>query len=130
MIDPAKLTSNPVLSFALRVAFGAYIVFLAREFYADPFGYFRRVARRTVELEWLAPVIRGMACFCLWGGCFIIATAIAVQIFGFHGNVLAVVLMVLAAIATWLLLPKQRPRGGATKDGTKSARSKEDRPNV
>jgi hypothetical protein len=31
-----------------------------------------------------------------------------VQILGLHGDVLAVALITLAAVATWLLLPKQR----------------------
>jgi hypothetical protein len=53
-------------------------------------------------------VIRGLACFCLWGGCFIVATAFAVQVLGLHGELLAVTLVTLAAIAAWLLLPKQR----------------------
>jgi len=51
-------------------------------------------------------VIRVLACFCLWGGCFIIAAAIAVQILDLHGYVLAIELMAIATMAAWLLLPK------------------------
>jgi hypothetical protein len=108
MIDPAQLMSNPFVSVGLRVAFGAYVAYMSRKFYADPLGYFRKSARRMVDLPLLEPVVRGLACFCLWGGCFIVATAIAVQIFGLHGDILAVVLVTLAAIATWFLLPEQR----------------------
>jgi hypothetical protein len=109
MIDPAQVMSNTFVSVGLRVAFGAYIAYMARKFYADPTGYFRKSAPKIVDLRLLEPVVRGLACFCLWGGCFIVATAIAVQIFGLHGDILAVVLVTLAAIAAWFLLPNQRP---------------------
>jgi hypothetical protein len=52
-------------------------------------------------------VIRVLACFCLWGGCFIIAAAIAVQVLDLHGYVLAVLLIAIATIVAWLLLPKR-----------------------
>src|SRR5580658_7960483 len=109
MTDPTQILSNPVVSLALRAAMGIYIIYMARKFYADPTGYFRKSARTMMDLRSFEPVIRGLACFCLWGGCFIVATAIAVQILGLHGDVLALVLMTLAAIAAWFLLPKQRP---------------------
>jgi hypothetical protein len=108
MIDPAQLLSNPVTSVALRAAFGGYVIYMARKFYADPTGYFRRSAAGMVDLRRLEPIIRGLACFCLWGGCFIVATAIAVQILGLHGEVLAMSLVTVAAVATWFLLPEQR----------------------
>jgi len=108
MVDPAQLLSNPVASVALRVALGGYVIYMARKFYADPTGYFRKSARNMVDLRFLEPIIRGLACFCVWGGCFIVATAIAVQILGLHGDVLALALVTVAAIATWLLLPRQR----------------------
>ena len=108
MIDPAQLFSNPVLAVGLRTAMGGYVIYMARKFYADPTGYFRKSARRMVDLRFLEPIIRGLACFCLWGGCFIVATAIAVQILGFHGYLLAIVLVTVAAIAAWLLLPRER----------------------
>jgi hypothetical protein len=38
--------------------------------------------------------------------CFILGTVIAVQIFGLHGDRLAVALVSLSAIAAWFLLPK------------------------
>jgi hypothetical protein len=109
MIDPAQLMSNPVVSVSLRVALGTYVAYMARKFYADPIGYFRKSARNLVDLSWLEPIIRSLACFCLWGGCFIVATAITVQILGLHGDVLALALVTVAAIATWFLLPRQRP---------------------
>jgi hypothetical protein len=98
--------SNPIVAFALRAALGSYIVYMARGFYADPFGYFRRWMPRMTESPSARKLIRGLAGFCIWGGCFIIATAIATQIFGLHGIALAYGLVTLAAIATWFLLPK------------------------
>lgn len=110
MADPAQILSNPVMALALRTALGSYVIYMARKFYADPTGYFRKSARSIIDLRRLEPVIRGLACFCLWGGCFIVATAIAVQILGLHGDVLAMGLIAVAAIAAWLLLPRQRVR--------------------
>jgi hypothetical protein len=108
MADPAQILSNPVMALALRAALGSYVIYMARKFYADPTGYFRKSARTIVDLRRLEPIIRGLACFCLWGGCFIVATAIAVQILGLHGDALAMGLIAVAAIAAWFLLPKQR----------------------
>jgi hypothetical protein len=108
MVDPTQLSSTHVMAAALQSAFGGYVGYMARRFYADPTGYFRKSARNMVDLHWLEPVIRGLACFCLWGGCFIVSTAIAVQILGLHGDVLALALVTVAAIAAWLLLPRQR----------------------
>jgi hypothetical protein len=107
MSDPAQLLSNPAVAVGLRGILGVYVIYMAREFYADPTGYFRKSARGTVDLKWLGPIIRALACFCLWGGCFIVATAVAVQILGLHGDLLALALVTVAGIATWLLLPKQ-----------------------
>jgi hypothetical protein len=108
MTDPAQILSNSVISLALRAAMGSYIIYMARRFYADPTGYFRKSARNLVDLRWLEPIVRGLACFCLWGGCFIVATAISVQILGLHGDILALALVTVSAVAAWLLLPKQR----------------------
>jgi|ERR1039458_4096454 hypothetical protein len=105
MINPGQLLSNPITAVGLRAVLGGYVIYMARKFYADPLGHFRKSARGMLELPWLGPVVRGLACFCLWGGCFIVATVIAVQIFGLHGDVLGCALIVIAAIATWLLLP-------------------------
>jgi hypothetical protein len=116
MTDPAQILSNPVISLALRAAMGGYIIYMARRFYADPTGYFRKSARNLVDLRWLEPIVRGLACFCLWGGCFIVATAIAVQILGLHGDVLALALVMLSAVAAWLLLPKERAQDEDTDD--------------
>ena len=111
MVDPTQFLSNPAVALSLRVVMGGYVIFMARRFYADPTGYFRKSLRGAVDLSWLAPLIRGLALFCLWGGCFIVATAIAVQILGQHGDLLAVVLMTLSAVAAWLLLPRQVREG-------------------
>ncbi len=116
MIDPAEILSNPVMGVALRATLGSYVIYMARRFYADPVGYFRKSARRIGDYPWLAPVVRGLACFCLWGGCFIVATVLAVQILGLHGIGLAFPLIVLAAIATWFLLPAHPAEG--TADGS------------
>jgi hypothetical protein len=101
----AEILSNPVFAFALRAALGLYVVYMARGFYADPFGYFRRWMPRMPEYEWMRLAIRGGACFCVWGGCFIIAAAVAAQVFDLHGWGLALALVALAAIATYFLLP-------------------------
>jgi hypothetical protein len=115
MINPSQSLSNPAIALALRAALGLYVIYMSRKFYADPTGYFRRATRGTIDIQWLAPVIRGLSCFCLWGGCFIVVTAIAVQILGLHGDLLAISLIGMAAIAAWFLLPREpspdRPNG-------------------
>ncbi len=115
MTDPVQFLANPVVGVSLRVALGGYVIYMARKFYADPTGYFRKSARQMVDLRWLEPTIRALACFCLWGGCFIVATAIAVQILDLHGDVLALALVTLAALAAWFLLPRQRDAGAQDK---------------
>jgi hypothetical protein len=102
---PAEFLSNPVVAFALRAIFGAYVIYMARGFYADPMNYFRKWMPRMPQDPWRKRLIRGAACFCIWGGCFIIVTAVATQIFGLHGWPLAFALVLLAALATPLLLP-------------------------
>ena len=102
----AEVLSNPIVAFLLRAALGAYVIYMARGFYADPFGYFRKWMPRMPEYEWMRRSIRGAACFCVWGGCFIIAAAVAAQILDLHGWALAFALVVLAAIATYFMLPK------------------------
>jgi len=111
-MNPAQVLSNPVAAVGLRVVLGGYVIYMARRFYADPSGYFRKWAPRMVDYPWLEPIVRGLACFCLWGGCFIVATAVAVQIFGLHGDALAVALVTFGAIAAWLLLPNHSAPGG------------------
>lgn len=106
MTDSAEVLSNPLVAFALRAALGSYIVYMARGFYADPFGYFHKWMPRMTESALARKLIRGLACFCVWGGCFIVAAAVATQIFGLHGLALAYALVTLAAVATWFLLPK------------------------
>ena len=121
-MNPAQIISNPIAAVGLRAALGGYVIYMARKFYADPLGYFRKTARGMLEFPWLGPIVRGLACFCLWGGCFIVATVVAVQIFGLHGDVLACVLIVFAAIATWLLLPAQQEQSSADDSGIENLR--------
>jgi hypothetical protein len=106
--------TNPAVGIWLKIALATYVVWVARKFYVDPMGYFRRLARNagTVlpELPQMRQLVRWLACFCIWGGCFIIASAVTAQIFNLHGWTYAIVLVILAAIATYLLLPA----GGAT----------------
>jgi hypothetical protein len=119
MSDPAQLLSNPAVAVFVRAVLGTYVIYMARKFYADPTGYFRKSARGMVDLKWLGPIIRGLACFCLWGGCFIVATAVAVQILGLHGDLLALALVTVAGIAAWLLLPKQSAAGAEDQSSVK-----------
>ena len=105
MVDLAQLLANPILAFLLRIALGAYIIYMARGFYQDPLGYFRKWMPRLIEHTWMRQGVRYSACFCVWGGCFIVATAVATQILDLHGNIWAFVLIALAACATYLLLP-------------------------
>ena len=111
-IDPEQILFNPAVAILLRSILGSYVIYMARKFYADPLGYFRKSARSLPDIPWLPRVVRGLAAFCLWGGCFIIATVIAVQFFGLHGDVLAFALISIAAIAAWLLLPKNLDADG------------------
>jgi hypothetical protein len=117
MISVPQALSDPVVAVALRVALGGYVIFMSRKFYADPTAYFQKSARNMLDYPWLKPMVRGLACFCLWGGCFIIATAVAVQMLDLHGDalVMAFALVTVAAIAAWLLLPKQRDEHAETK---------------
>jgi hypothetical protein len=115
MIDPAQSLSNPVLAVALRVILASYVIYFARKFYANPVSYLRSSARSMPELPLVLRIVRSLAVFCLWGGCFILATVVAVQFFGLHGELLAVALVTLAAIAAWFLLPRD---SGATATGS------------
>jgi hypothetical protein len=113
MAGAAELLANPMVALLLRVALGAYIVYMARGFYADPLAYFRRWMPRLPEYAWMRQSIRAAACFCVWGGCFIVAAAIATQALGLHGLWLAFALVLLAAIAAYWLLPKaEEPMAG------------------
>ena len=105
-VDLTAALANPYVAFALRAVLGAYIVFMARGFYADPLGYFRRWMPRVPELAWAKRTIRALACFCVWGGCFILASAIAAQLLDLHGWGYAILLVLLAAVATYFLLPR------------------------
>jgi hypothetical protein len=126
ILDTVVLTqafSNPALGIWLKIALAAYVVWASRKFYADPMGYFRRLARNAgtelPELPQVGQLVRWLACFCIWGGCFIIASAIIAQILDIHGWGYAILLVLLAAIAAYFLLP---PTGGAVQ-----SQSNEDR---
>lgn len=117
MADIAGVLSNPVLALILRAALGAYIVYMARSFYADPFGYFRKWMPAITETEIARRLIRGLACFCVWGGSFIVLAALATELLNMHGLPLAFVLVALAAIAAWFLLPRDSAPLAANKSG-------------
>jgi hypothetical protein len=119
MVGGAQILFNPVVDVAVRTALGGYVIFMARKFYADPTGYFRRSAHGLPDVPWLPHVIRALALFCIWGGCFIIETAVSVQILGLHGDLLAVGLVMVALAAAWMLLPKPRMAGAANDSGVK-----------
>jgi hypothetical protein len=106
MADVAHSVSQFIVAVALRAALGGYLIYMGRRFYADPLASFRRSARPLPFDPWVRQVLRALAGFCLWGGCFIFAAAVAVQILGLHGTGLLVALMAIATIAAWLLLPK------------------------
>ncbi|MGA2889165.1 MAG: hypothetical protein ABSE51_14020 [Terracidiphilus sp.] len=106
MADVAHSVSHFIVAVALRVALGGYLIYMGRRFYADPLASFRRSARPLPFDPWVRQVLRALAGFCLWGGCFIFGAAVAVQVLGLHGTGLLVTLMAIATIAAWLLLPK------------------------
>jgi type IV secretory pathway VirB6-like protein len=100
------------MALALRAVLGGYLIYMGRIYYADPMASFLKSARPIPYDPWVLKVIRALSVFCLWGGCFIVATAVAVQVFGLHGFLLAIALMAIATIATWLLLPRPPNSGG------------------
>jgi hypothetical protein len=105
MTGSEQVLSDPRVTMALRVALGSYVIYMGRNLYKDPGSYFASSARWVLGYKWVRMLLRALACFCIWGGCFILATVIAVQIFNLHGGNLAVELPVYAVIAAWLLLP-------------------------
>jgi hypothetical protein len=111
MTDLAHILSHPIAAFAIRATLGGTLIYIGREFYMDPLASFRGSARPLPYDPWVRKALRAVAGFCLWGGCFIFAAAVAVQIFGLHGQGLAVALLVIATIATWILLPRSSSLG-------------------
>lgn len=107
-MDHTQTLSSLIGSVILRTALGCYVIYSSRWFYANPTGYFRKKIPDFPDTPWFRQMVRWLACFCLWGGCFIIATALAVQIFNLDGDTLAPALISVAALATWLLLPKSQ----------------------
>jgi hypothetical protein len=101
-----QFLSNPIVAVASRVALGGCVIIMARILYVDPMAYFRNSVRAVPDTPWVRQALRAMACFCIWGGCFIIVTAIAVQILHLRGDALGLELVSLATIAAWFLLPR------------------------
>lgn len=97
--------SNQFVACGIRVVLGGYVAWMARRFYAEPLAYFRRWMPQLPEMPWMRSLVRFWAAFCIWGGSFIVVTAIATQIFDMHGWIPGVLLVLLAVAATFLLLP-------------------------
>ena len=114
--DLGTLLANPFVALGLRVALGLYVIFMARGYYADPGGSIQKYIRWLPNSEWARQMLRGIACFCVWGGCFIIATALATQLADLHGPLLAVLLVLVATIATYLALPKSSEAGASRRE--------------
>jgi len=116
--------SSPALGIWLKIALSTYLVWVSRRFYLDPMGYFQKLARTAgtelPELPAVRELVRWLACFCIWGGCFMIASAVTAQMFDLHGWTYAIVLVVLAAIATYLLLPSSGEVGDRSSEDQKS----------
>lgn len=112
MTEVAHILNSPIAAFALRAILGGTLIYIGREYYEDPLASFRKSARPLPFDPWVRRTLRAMAGICLWGGCFIFATAVAVQIFGIHAHGLAVALLTIATIATWILLPRTPSTGG------------------
>jgi hypothetical protein len=106
MIDLAHILSHPIAALAIRATLGGTLIYIGRAFYADPLASFRGSSRPLPYDPWVRQTLRAMAGFCLWGGCFVFATAVAVQIFGLHARGLVVALLAIATIAAWILLPR------------------------
>jgi len=112
MVVFARILSHPLVALALRAILGGYLIYMGRVYYADPLASFRGSARPLPFDPWVRQVLRTVAGFCLWGGCFILGAAIATRVLDLHGTLLALALMAIATIATWLLLPKVPSIGG------------------
>jgi hypothetical protein len=52
MIGPAQSLSNRIAAVLLRAAFGGYVIYMARSFYANPTGYFRSSAQWALDYPW------------------------------------------------------------------------------
>lgn len=107
MTGLVQLLSHRLAAVAPRLILGVCVIWIARSLYADPMVYFRKSAKLMPDTPWVRLGLRGLACFCLWGGSFIVTTAIAVQILDLHNDALAVDLIVIATIAAWFLLPRR-----------------------
>jgi len=112
MVDIAHILSNPLLALAVRATLGGCLIYMGRVYYADPLASFRGSKRPLPFDPWVRKALRAMAGFCLWGGCFILAAALAVRLLDLHGYLLALALMGVATVATWLLLPRDPSENG------------------
>ena len=117
MVVFARILSHPLVALALRAALGGYLIYMGRFYYADPLASFRGSARPLPFDPWVRQVLRAVAGFCLWGGCFILGAAIATRVLDLHGTLLALALVVIASIATWLLLPNPPSTGNRFRIG-------------
>jgi hypothetical protein len=117
MVVLARILSHPVVALALRVTLGGYLIYMGRVYYADPLASFRGSAKPLPFDPWVRQALRAVAGFCLWGGCFILGAAIATRVFDLHGTLLAFALIVIASIATWLLLPNPPSTGNRFRIG-------------
>jgi len=80
MSEPLQALSSSIVGALVRTAFGAYVIYMSRRIYVYPGIYFRKSAPDLLNTPWFRRLVRALACLCLWGGCFIVATAIAVQL--------------------------------------------------
>jgi hypothetical protein len=117
MVVLARILSHPLVALALRAILGGYLIYMGRVYYADPLASFRGSARPLPFDPWVRQALRAVAGFCLWGGCFILGAAIATRVLDLHGTLLALALMVIASIATWLLLPNPSSMGNRFRIG-------------
>jgi hypothetical protein len=106
MTEVAHILSNPFAAFAMRAILGGTLIYIGRGFYADPLASFRGSSRPLPIDPWVRQTLRAASGFCLWGGCFIVATTVAVQVFGLHGRGLGFALLTVATVAAWILLPR------------------------
>lgn len=122
MTSLAQFFSNPIVAVAARMALGGCVIYMARVLYVDPVAYFRSSTRSVPDSPGMRLALRCLACFCLWGGCFILATVIAVQILDLHSNALGPGLVTFSAIAAWLLLPRLSGAKAEENSGTENTR--------
>ncbi len=97
--------SSPLLASLVMGGAGAYVVILARKFYARPDEYIARWQRWLPQKPWSWGVVRGWALFCLWAGSLMIVTAATQLISVPHGVGPAFVASGIAVFCAYCLLP-------------------------